>query len=730
MLSRRLVRLRTDPATKVGPTVSIVITNRDGEKHLKRLLKGLRKRTNYRNVELVLVDNGSKDGSLDVFGRWEGTKRVVSNERNRSFAAANNQGVRSATGDLVLLANNDIEPIHPDWLGYMVESLAADVSAVGAMLVYPKRPVTSAPPAHPDLSVQHRGSFFETSKWGVRAANSGAGQDPLSISAPKRREVPIVTAACLLARRSDLLANPLDEAYWYGTEDWDLCLRLGNVGKVVIDERAVLFHHEFGTQDKYRDGEWLAKRTRNHQWFNELWGPALLRRLRTEVAGTRDAWFYRGDQTPKVHLTAGATKRTKWLSAQLAEQARSAGWEVVEGRLQACDVAIALDPPDNVRWFAERNQSVAVVLEQEAEWARNGGLDAAKVVVAPDPIVASRLEALWATGIAKILDEARDPGPRLFADILRSVRPSSESLRIGVSTCAPDWERAQYWGDTFLARGIMRAFRRLGHEVTELIADDWRGKSASSCDVIIHLRGLKRRPVARGQWNLLWIISHPDRLEPDECQDYDIIASASSKHAEELSEQLGRHVHFIPQATDGDTFKAGPHSIEYEGTILYAGVARRPHRRGARWLLRTGREFHLYGRNWERFPESTFLRGEHIPNRELPLAYRSAAVVVADHHGSMRANGFVANRLFDVLASNGVVLSDDVRGLQDLFGDVIPTYRTAQELDQWLKVLLDDAVLRRKIANRGRQLVLSNHTLDHRARQWLQLLDELPSPCA
>ena len=95
--------------------------------------------------EVVLVDNGSSDGSRGLFDEWMGRKKLVSNLQNQSFSAANNQGVRAASGELVLLANNDIEPIHPDWLGFMVESLATGVAAVGAMLVYPRRRKTNKP---------------------------------------------------------------------------------------------------------------------------------------------------------------------------------------------------------------------------------------------------------------------------------------------------------------------------------------------------------------------------------------------------------------------------------------------------------------------------------------------------------------------------------------------------------------------------------------------------------
>jgi spore maturation protein CgeB len=192
-----------------------------------------------------------------------------------------------------------------------------------------------------------------------------------------------------------------------------------------------------------------------------------------------------------------------------------------------------------------------------------------------------------------------------------------------------------------------------------------------------------------------------------------------------LSAELGRPVHYLAQATDADTFKAGPRDAVYEDAVLYVGNARRPHRLAPRWLMRNHREFQLYGRLWDSFPEAEFVRGEYIANQDLAKAYRSAAVVVADHHGSMRTDGFLANRLFDVLASGGVVLSDDVTGLDEVFGELIPTYSDAGELESQLRSLLADAALRRRLASDGRRLVASGHTLDHRARQWLELLDQL-----
>jgi hypothetical protein len=409
----------------------------------------------------------------------------------------------------------------------------------------------------------------------------------------------------------------------------------------------------------------------------------------------------------------------------LKSQARASGWDVIDGEPKPCDIAIAAAPPTDVHWFAGIDMSVAAVSDRHGEWARTASLDAAKRIVVPDRAGLARLGAVWGEGVAEISEELRSQSNDLFQRLVEISVPRPDAMRIGVSTCAPDWTKAQFWGDTHLARGLMRAFRRMGHETTELIAEDWDRPSASSCDVVLHLRGLTRRPVARGQWNLLWVISHPDRLDPGECDDYDLVASASRQHAEQLTSELGRVVHFLPQATDADTFRIGPFDVDYATSVLYVGNSRWPHRRAPRWLMRNNRPFDLYGKNWDTFPEFEHLRRDYIPNQDLAAAYRSASVVVADHHGSMRTNGFIANRLFDVLASGGLVLSDDVAGLPDVFGDLIPTYSDELELELVLQNLLDDATLRRRLVREGRRLVLANHTLDHRARQWLDLLGEL-----
>ena len=133
-LVQALRELRSAEALTSGPLVSIVVTNRDGATHLQRLLNGLQERTQYQPFEVVLVDNGSTDESIELLQNWNGDSQIIANASNKSFSEANNQGIRVAKGELVLLANNDIDPVHPGWLGFMVETLLDGAAVVGALL--------------------------------------------------------------------------------------------------------------------------------------------------------------------------------------------------------------------------------------------------------------------------------------------------------------------------------------------------------------------------------------------------------------------------------------------------------------------------------------------------------------------------------------------------------------------------------------------------------------------
>lgn len=331
-------RLRPDAGSSSGSLVSIVVLTRDGKHHMKRLLSGLAERTAYRSFELIVVDNASTDGTDELLRReWPFPIRVIRNEENTTFSEGNNQGIAAANGELVLLLNNDVDPINEGWLGEMVRTLTSspECGAVGALLVYPSRPRTpSGERRHSDLTVQHRGVGFTWVDGAPRARNLGKGEDPLDPDLASVRRVPAVTGACMLLRRETLrTAGGLTTGYVYGAEDVDLCLKIRAAGyDIRLAGRAALFHHEFGTQDRMESEVKRENRRKNWQLFAERWSPALARSLRLDQIEGAGRWTGRTSKTVGITVTKDdpAAGWGDWFTAhELGDALAKDGWSVV-----------------------------------------------------------------------------------------------------------------------------------------------------------------------------------------------------------------------------------------------------------------------------------------------------------------------------------------------------------------------------------------------------------------
>jgi GT2 family glycosyltransferase len=307
--------------------VSIVVLNRNGESLLRQLLPALR-RTAYSPFELIVVDNGSVDGSVAYLEASASPIpiRIVRNPGNAPFGAANDQGVAEATGELVLLLNNDVEPVHPGWLGHLVSTVIdGGATAAGARLVYPRRTRPRAGAQHPDLSLQHRGVQFVLEGGLAVPRVLGAGEDPFGPAATALEEVPALTAACFLVRRETYQAiGGFSSGYDYGWEDMDLCLRLrATGGHLVCDGRAVLLHHESATRVR---ADAAAARTRlegNRARFHATWGPRLYREVLLDAIDGTGHWT----RSPLRVDVIGGSASDGSVAPDLVAGMAALGWE-------------------------------------------------------------------------------------------------------------------------------------------------------------------------------------------------------------------------------------------------------------------------------------------------------------------------------------------------------------------------------------------------------------------
>lgn len=247
------------PTLSRKPLVSVIIPTKDRVDLLQKCLEGISQRTGYDAIEVVVVVNGSTDPRLpvllDEFSRSLNLIRVM-DPGPFNFSRLNNVGVRSASGEIVLLLNDDVEPIETGWLTRMVDSvMTPGVGAVGARLLYP------------DRTIQHAGVTLGI---GGIAGHlwKGMSEDEAQrfpfVALPGERMA--VTAACLAVRRTVYdEVNGLDEAAFpVALNDVDFCMRLRAKGySNIYRGDAVLIHRE----SQSRGDDTLSAETRRRLSF-------------------------------------------------------------------------------------------------------------------------------------------------------------------------------------------------------------------------------------------------------------------------------------------------------------------------------------------------------------------------------------------------------------------------------------------------------------------------------
>jgi len=254
------------------------VANRNGREHLRRLLDGLARRTDYGNLELIVVDNGSSDGSLELLHRAEAPFpiSVVANSRNLSFSEACNQGAAKAEADLLLFLNNDVEPFEPGWLRELVACLHTTQAGAVAATLLCRDEEHERKFAH-GFGVQHRGLEFADEDGELVPKLRGWEDDPLDAALGEDAECDAIAAACLLIRRATFAeVGDFSPGYFYGCEDVDLCLKLREAGlRVTCSGRSIAIHHPASTRRTVHFAKARARKLANLGLLHKRWGVRL-----------------------------------------------------------------------------------------------------------------------------------------------------------------------------------------------------------------------------------------------------------------------------------------------------------------------------------------------------------------------------------------------------------------------------------------------------------------------
>ena len=157
-----------------------------------------------------------------------------------------------------------------------------------------------------------------------------------------------------------------------------------------------------------------------------------------------------------------------------------------------------------------------------------------------------------------------------------------------------------------------------------------------------------------------------------------------------MTERSGRPVMPLLQATDIVIPGYPGPAVGWPREAVFVGSTNEHRdRRLVLQAVEAGIPLAVHGRGWEELPPGVW-RSEYVPNHELSALYRRHRVVLADHWPDMARHGFIANRVFDAVASGAWVISDDVLDIEEALEARVLVCRSPEEIrDSFARLLTD-----------------------------------------
>ncbi len=220
------------------PLISIIIPNKDHIEDLEKCLNSVYGKSTYKNFEVIVAENNSVESETFEYYKTLESKynnlKIVTWKREFNYSAINNFAVKTTRGEYVLLLNNDIEIITPDWIEQMLMfAQRSDVGAVGAKLYYD------------DNTIQHAGVIVGLGGVAGHAHKGFAYDDPGYMArASIVQNFSACTAACLLVRKDVYNeVGGLDEDYAVAFNDIDFCMSIRKAGYLIVFTPYAEFYH-------------------------------------------------------------------------------------------------------------------------------------------------------------------------------------------------------------------------------------------------------------------------------------------------------------------------------------------------------------------------------------------------------------------------------------------------------------------------------------------------------
>lgn len=298
---------------------------------------------------------------------------------------------------------------------------------------------------------------------------------------------------------------------------------------------------------------------------------------------------------------------------------------------------------------------------------------------------------------------------------------NAKQKKVLIKTPIPQKNGCQGWGEYWLARDIKEIW---SPAFNAAVWDESKYPSWSNLDSYfdgaVYMRGRESFMPFDKERSVLWLFCHPEDVSLSEMRLYKAVACASENYAAILKEK-GIRCEYVPQCTNPGRFFEDKDE-GYETNVFFAGNTRGVFRNCVKFALEKNIDIRVFGRGWGNFIPERYIMADYVDNNMLRKYYSNAKITLNDHWDDMREQGFISNRIFDVTACGGFVISDYMPEIEKVYGDSVPMYKNAGELAELATYYLVHEDERRRKAEKAQKITLSLFTTFHTAEKLNALL--------
>lgn len=301
----------------------------------------------------------------------------------------------------------------------------------------------------------------------------------------------------------------------------------------------------------------------------------------------------------------------------------------------------------------------------------------------------------------------------------------NNNANIVIKNPSPENITQIWWGDYWLGLDLSAGLKKCGFDVMTDYIENFNATHGRNTTNII-IRGINKYKVQnKSNLNILYIISHFPDIKRKELKQYDIILCASLRIAGQLRKKY-KNVHYIPQFTNNGRFFYEKDD-NYHNKLIFIGNAAHGYRNAVKFAINKNLPISIYGLHWEKYVDKKYIKDKYVDNYNLHKYYSNADIVLNDTNNQMKENGFISNRIYDVTACKGFLISDYIKEIEEIYGDTIPMYKNEDELEQLVTYYLSHPEERKQKAQQAFEITIKNYSNDIISNQIKEIIRDYKS---